>query len=232
MSSDTTITLTAHKRDLAGEKPNALRAAGQLPAVIHDHGKDSVHIVVDTKELSKVYAVAGRHHPVTVSVDGKNLTTIIKEVTYKPATNKPFHSVLQAVKANEAVKAEVPLKLVGEIPAEKASLLVLHNLEILEVEALPKDLVDVIEVDAGSLVAAGDKLTVADIKAPTGVVIKTDPEQLVAAVETPKDQIAEADAAAEELAADASGASTDEAEATPAAADSNDADAQGDNPEK
>lgn len=203
MSSDK-ITLTANKRDVLGKKVRGLRAEGRTPAVIHDRGKSSVHIAVEEGEFKKIFSSAGKHTPVTLKVDGKNYITLIKEVTYKPATNQVFHGIFQAIKANEAVKAEIPVTLVGEeIPAEIAGLLVLKQLEHVEVEALPADLVDAIEVDATSLAEAGDKLTVADLKAPSGVEIKTDPEQTIATVEVPKDQVAEADAAAAGLAEDA-----------------------------
>lgn len=206
-----TLVLDAKKRDLSAEKPNAIRAAGNAPAVIHDHGKDSHHIVVAQADLKKVYSHAGKHAPVELNVDGTKYTALIKEVTHKPASSIVYHTVFQAVKANETVSAEIPLKLTDEIPAEKASLLVVTGIDHVEVEALPKDLVDFIEVDASVLVQPGDKITVADLKAPTGVVIKTDEEQLVASVEVPKDQVAEADAAAAELAED-SGKSTAEDE--------------------
>lgn len=197
------IILDAKKRDLDGPKPNALRAEGNTPAVIHDHGKDSHHIIVPERELKKVYSQAGKHAPVELNVDGKKYTTLIKEVTHKPASSVLYHTVFQAVKANETVTAEIPLKLSEDIPAEKASLLVVTGIDHVEVEALPKDLVDFIEVDASVLVEAGDKIHVSDLKAPAGITIKTDSEQLVASVEIPKDQVAEADAAAAELAEDA-----------------------------
>ncbi len=235
MSTDT-ITLAAQKRDILGKQVRALRAGGQLPAVIHHHGKESIHITVDEKDLRKVYSAAGRHHPVDLTVDGKKFTTLIKEVTQKPASAKIYHSVFQAIKANELVKAEIPLKFVGEeIPAEKANLMVLHNLEIVDVEALPRDLVDVIEVDVTVLAEVGDKITVADLKVPSAMTIKTDPEQVIASVEMPKDQIAEADAAAEELAADAAESGDAEAggeEAGEASGDSGDSNAASDGESK
>lgn len=194
------LILKAKKRDLAGEKPNAIRSAGNTPAVVHDHGKESHHVSVESSELQKVFRSAGKHHTVELDVEGKKFTTLIKEVTYKPASHKTYHAVFQAVKANEKVTAEIPLKLTGDIPAERASLLVMLTLDHLEVEALPKDLVDVIEVDGAGLIESGDKLTVADIKLPEGISARTDLEQLVAIVETPRDQIAEADAAAAEQA--------------------------------
>jgi len=76
------------------------------------------------------------------------------------------------------------------------SLLVLHTLDTVEVEALPANLPDELTVDGTKLVEIGDKLSVADIVAPAGVKIMTEPEQTIAVVEEPKDQMAEA--AAEE----------------------------------
>lgn len=203
MSSDT-ITLAAKKRDVLGKKVRGLRAEGKTPAVVHDHGKQSMHIEVEERELKKVFSSAGKHHPVVLNIDGKPHTTIIKEVTNKPASAQIYHTVFQAVSANETVKTEVPIKLVGEdIPAEIAGLLILQNLDHVEVEGLPKDLIDVLELDSTGLAEAGDKITVADIKVPAGIEIKTDLEQVIATVEVPRDQVAEADAAAAELAADA-----------------------------
>jgi large subunit ribosomal protein L25 len=197
-----TITLTAKKRDILGKKLHQLRAAGEAPAVVHDHGKESVHVSVGQADIKKVFSQAGKHHPVVLKVDGKNYTTLIKEIVYKPATQIITHTVFQSVNANETVSAEIPVQLVGEIPAERAGLLVLHGIDRVEVEALPKNLVDVIEIDASVLAEVGDRLHVSDLKIPSGMTIKTDPDQVVASVEQPKDQVAEADAAAAEQAAE------------------------------
>ncbi|MGI9027437.1 MAG: 50S ribosomal protein L25 [Candidatus Saccharimonadales bacterium] len=201
--SNKTITLTASKRDILGKQVRGLRNDGQTPAVVHDHGKDSIHIAIEERELKKAYHAAGKHHMVTLNIDGKAYTTLIKDVTYRPATSQLYHTVFQSVKADETVKAEIPIHLTGEIPAERASFLVLQSLNSVEVEALPKDLVDALDVDATVLEKPGDTITVADLKVPTGVEIKSDPELTIATVEMPRDQIAEADAAQAELAADA-----------------------------
>lgn len=220
MSTDT-ISLAAKKREVLGKKLGTLRAAGDMPAVVHDHGKDSLHITVGQAEMKKAFSQAGKHHPVKLSIDGKQYTTLIKEVVHKPASQIILHTVFQSVNANETVSAEIPVQLVGEIPAERINLLVLTGIDYVEVEALPKDLVDAIEIDASTLAEVGDRLHVSDLKAPAGITIKTDPEQVIASVEQPKDQAAEADAAAAELAADAADSGDAEAptEATESADD-------------
>ncbi len=199
MSDD--ITLQAKKREVLGKQVKKLRNEGFVPAVIHNHGQASVHVSVATSDLKKAFADAGKHAPVKVDVDGKKYTTLIKEVTHVPATSKVSHTVFQAIRADEKASTEVPLNLSEDNPATKASLLVLQKIDHVEIEALPSDLIDVIEVDTSTLVEVGDKITVADLKVPSTITIKTDPEQAIATVEMPKDQIAEADAAAAETAA-------------------------------
>lgn len=196
MSED--ITLSAQKREVLGKQVKSLRAGGQTPAVVHQKGEDSLHVSVDSLAFKKAYSTAGKHHAIKLDVDGKKYTTIIKEVVNAPASSLVHHAVFQAIREDEKVTTDIPVKLVGEIPAEKASLLVLKSLDHISVEALPGDLIDAAEVDASTLVEVGDKLHVSDIKLPTTITIKTDPEQTVATVEMPKDQIAEADAALEE----------------------------------
>lgn len=203
------ITLTAKKRDVLGKQVRQLRRAGQTPAVIHEKGQASLHVAVDSAAFKKVFRAAGRHHAIKVDVDGKKYTTMLKEVTNAPASYNFYHAVFQAIKENVAVVAEIPLKLSGEVPAERAGLLVLTHLDYVEVEALPKNLLDSIEVDASSLAQDGDKLHVSDIKVPATITIKNDSAYVIASVETPKDQVAEADAALEEQAA-AEGAMEDE----------------------
>lgn len=210
MSED--IVLKAKKRDEFGRKVKALRNNGDTPAVIHDHGKDSIHVSVTELELKKAFRAAGKHAPVKLDVDGKKYTTLIKEISYKPGTTRTLHGVFQAVSADEKVSAEIPVRIVGEIPAERASLLVLKSLDTVEVEALPKDLIDVLEVSGDKLAEVGDKLHISDLTPPSGVTIKAEPEQTIATVEMPKDQIAEADAALEEQKAAEGALAEEEAE--------------------
>lgn len=196
MSED--IVLSAQKREITGKQVKQLRNDGQTPAVINERGKDSINVSVPALEFKKAFSSAGKHHAIKLDVEGKKYTTIIKEVVNAPASSVVHHAVFQTIKEDEVITTQVPLKLVGEIPAERASLLVLKNLDHITIEALPKDLIDIVEVDASSLAEVGNKLHVSDIKLPGTITIKDDPEHVIATVEMPKDQVAEANAALEE----------------------------------
>lgn len=202
MSSDT-IDLTLEMRTTLGKGLGQLRRDGKVPAVIHDHGKASIHVMANTAATAKVCQQAGKHHPVQLTVEGKRHLALIKDTVFEPTRRNLRHVVFQAIKQNETVSAEIPVVLSGEAPAQKLNMSILQQIDVVEVEALPRDLIDSLEVKVDGLAEVGDKITIADIIVPKGITITADPELIIAIVEMPKDQLAEADAAAESLAADA-----------------------------
>lgn len=202
MSSDT-IAVDLQERAILGKGLAGLRKQGLVPAVIHDHGKESIHVMGSYTGLLKAYEQAGRHHPIQLSVGKQQHLALIKDADFEPTKHLLRHVVFQAIDKDEKAEAEIPVVLVGDIPAEKKSLMVITGIDEVEVEALPKDLPDELKADASVLSEVGDKLYVSDLIVPTGVTVLTDPETMVAMVEMPKDQIAVADAAAESLADDA-----------------------------
>ena len=202
--SDNTIELKLKPRTKVGKGLKALRRSGTVPAVIHNHGNESIIAEGDYRDFEVTYSTAGKSQTVNLNLDGKNYLAIIRNVDFDPIKHQIRHIVFQALKQNEAIETEIPLVYADtEIPAEKKSLMVLKELDEIVVKALPKDLPEKIEVDLSSLENAGDVVRVESIKAPSGVTIVTSPDTPVAIVEVPKDQIAEADAAAEAIAENA-----------------------------
>lgn len=178
-----TISLSLSPRDAVGKKVRGLRRGGLVPAVIHDHGKDSILGSAKYLELEKILHKAGKHHPVELKVGGKERLVLIKDIDVDPTKRTLRHVVFQAIKQDEKVTAEVPLHIMGEIPAERISLMVLKNIEHVEVEALPRDLPDSLKIDGSVLAEVGDRISVSDLKPPAGVTILTEPEQVIAMVE-------------------------------------------------
>lgn len=189
--SDQGITLELQKREIVRKGLAKLRHDGLVPGVIHDHGKPSIHVQADYQILARVYSQAGKHHMVELKIGPKTDSAIIKDVNFDPVKNRIRHIVFQAVRQNETIETDIPVVLDGEIPAEKAGLMIINGATSIKVESLPKDLPDEIKIDATSLAEIGDKITVADIVAPSGVTILTEPETPIASVEETKEQISE-----------------------------------------
>jgi large subunit ribosomal protein L25 len=178
---------------------NALRREGFTPGVIHNHGQDSVHVMAKEMELTKVYSAAGKHHPLELSVGEQKYLALIKDAHFNPVKRRLEHVVFQAIKRNEKVEAEVPIHLEGEIPAEKVGLMLLRQLDTVQIEAFPRNLPDSLKVDASKLVELHDKITVADLEIPEGVIVLTDLEHPIATVAESRAHAAEeAEAEAEE----------------------------------
>lgn len=220
MSQDV-ISLTLEPRSVTGKAVKHLRKAGTVPAVIHDHGKESVLVQVEYMPLLKVWQKAGKHHPVALKAGTHNYTALIKNATFDPKKHTLTHIVFNAVKANEKVEAEVPIRAVydegNEVsPAERNGLIVLSQLDVVLVAAIPAKLPDVLEYNAEKLLEAGDHATVADLVVPDGVEIKTEAEHTIATVFEPSALQAANEAAAGDAELEAPAAEGEEAEAAEA----------------
>lgn len=167
------ITLNLDERSVHGKKVARLRRDNLVPGVVYGQGFEPISVQAVQQVIDKVYRAAGKHHPVHITIGSKKKIAMIKDVDVDPLKNVVRHVAFHAVKQNEKIEAEVPVRLVGEgeSAAEKAGLIILQTLEKLEVKAFPMDLPDALEVSIVELSEAGDRVTVADIKLPENVEI-------------------------------------------------------------
>ncbi len=167
------ITLKLDVRSVHGKKVAQLRKDGIIPGVLYGQGMDPIAVQASIQDMEKVVREAGRHSPISMTVDGKKKIAMIKEVSVDPARHEISHVAFHAVKQNQPITAVVPIVLVGgsESEAEKAGLIVLQNLEEIEVKALPMDLPEALELDTSKLKEAGEKVLVKDIAVPANVEI-------------------------------------------------------------
>jgi large subunit ribosomal protein L25 len=194
------VLLEVNKRAVLGKAVKRLRKDGLVPGVIHDHGKESVHVEGVYLDVVKAFQKAGKHHPVSLKAGDHTYTVLIKSIDVDPRKHQVRHVVFNAVKANEKVTAEIPVRIRfsegnESTPAERAGLVVLNQLDAVEVEALPHDLPDFLEFDGEKLVQVGDSITVADLIVPATVTVKIDPAHPLATVFEPSALQAANDAA-------------------------------------
>lgn len=202
MSQDS-ISLTLESREVTGKAVKHLRSNGQLPAVIHDHGKPSIVVQGNYVQMFKVWQQAGKHHPVEIKTGDQSFTALIKTAEFDPKKHQLTHLVFNAVDKDQKVDAEIPVHpryAEGNeaSPAERSGLIVLSQLETVQVKAIASKLPDFLEYDAEKLVEIGDHVTVASLVAPEGVEIQTEPEHAIATVYEPSALAAANEAAAGE----------------------------------
>ena len=132
---------------------------------------EPVSVQADSVVMSKVYAAAGKHAPVHLTIGSKKKIAMIKDVETDPVKRRINHVSFHAVNQNETVVAEVPIHLIGEgeSEAEKAGLIILQNLDVVEVRALPMDLPDAINISIAHFKEAGERVVLGDAELPEGV---------------------------------------------------------------
>lgn len=205
--------LTVEKRSISGKKVKKLRKEGILPANIYGKDIKSLSVQLPQKEFEKIFKEVGETGLVDVHLNGELKPSLIHNVQMDYLHNLPLHADFFQVNLKEKVKTMVPIKTLGEPKAVSDKLgLLLQPLSEVEVEALPTDLPEYIEVNVESLATVNDQMAVSDIKAPSGVTILTDPSQVVVKIGELISKEAQAQAAAEAQAAEAAKAAAPTAE--------------------
>lgn len=195
------INLKLEIREQQGKKVANLRRDGFVPGVIYGHGFEPILVKSEYNVIEKIVRDAGKHTPVHVTIDGKKKITLIKDIDREPVRSRIRHVSFHAVNANDIVQAEVPIHLIGEgeSAAEKAGLIVLQAIEVVEIKAKPADLPDALEVSIVDLATDDDKILLKDVPLPEGVEFadnEQDLELVVANVYEPAALEAANDAAA------------------------------------
>lgn len=204
-------TLKGESREIVGRKVKKLRDDGLLPVTVYGKKVDSQNLVVSASDFAKTYMETGETGLIELAVGSDLKPVLVHHVQRDPVRNTILHVEFHQVDLKEKVHANVPLVLVGEAPAvaQKVGVL-LTLLSEIEVEALPTDLPEKIEVDVTSLAEVGQELKVSDLRAPSGVAVLSDAAISVVKVgelvsKEAEEQAAAEVAAAEEAAAPAEG---------------------------
>ncbi len=185
------ITLEVKPRE-AKTKLAVLRKAGQMPAVYYGRKQASAPIAVSAVAFLKVLKRAGESSVVSLKTKEGVLDSLIYDVDRDPVTGVPRHADFYVFEKGQKIKVKIPLEFTGVAPAVKdLGGVLVKVLREVEVEAAPKDLPHVLHVDIGKLVNFESQVLVKDIALPEGVVLVEKPDEVVASVYEPKDEVIE-----------------------------------------
>ena len=148
-----------------------LRKTGMVPGIVYGAGKDPEMIsVAHNILLQHLEHEAFYSHILTLNVDGKSQKVVLKDLHRHPA--KPFiiHMDLLRVSDSDKIKMHVPLHFLNEARAVgvKAGGMLSKEITDVEIQCLPKDLPEYIEVDLADL-DIGQAVHLSDINVPAGV---------------------------------------------------------------
>lgn len=176
------IELHATRRDVLGKKVRFMRRNGITPVHLFGHNVDSLSLQCETVALKKALSQAGRTKIINLQVDRsrKTRTVMVREMQKNAISGDLLHVDLYQVIATEKIKVQVPIILSGEAPALKSKdNLLEHELMALNVECLPAQIPDRIQVDISALADDNSAIRLKDITLPEGVVSLLDAERIV-----------------------------------------------------
>lgn len=181
------------KRTVVAKQSKHLVKQWILPGVVYGrHLSSNLVIEFDKQEFLKLYKKAWETTPINLEGDGVKELVLIHDIQVHPVSNFLLHVDFLAVKADEKVRAEVPVILVWEsiLEKNKEAQIELVKDHVL-VEAFPLDLPHNIEIDKAQFTSIHGGLFVKDLNLWKKVVIKDDEELSLVSVVALTDEVEE-----------------------------------------
>lgn len=167
------IELNAELRtDLGKGASRRLRHAEKMPAILYGAGKDPVGLTLEQKAIRALQSNEAFYSSVLdLKVDGKAEQVIIRDVQHHPFRVELTHIDFLRVDAKSTLHVHIPLHYINEEKCPGVKQFggqVSHLVVEVEIECLPKDIPEFLEVDIIAM-NIGDILHLSDIKVPKGV---------------------------------------------------------------
>jgi large subunit ribosomal protein L25 len=197
MASQTTK-LSISPREVSNSRATRrLRRSGQVPGVLYGGGDDALPFAVDERELR--HALAARGAVVELDLSGKATPAVLKDAHRHPVRGQTLHVDFLRVRLDVAIHAIVALELVGgeDAPGTKEGGVLEHVTREVNIEALPNDIPERLELDVSQM-EINDTVFLSAVNVPSSLTVLDDVEETVVATLTPPRLQAELDALDEE----------------------------------
>jgi large subunit ribosomal protein L25 len=207
------VVLSARNRQSKGSvEARKIRRAGRIPAVLYGRSGKAISIDLDALEFTNGVKNISESTIVKVDVDGKSYDAFVKDTQRNIVDGNILHVDFYEVESGIALRAKVSINLKGNAIGVREGGILEFPLHEIEVECLPKDLPERIEIDISTL-GANQSIHVRDIPLADTIRLISASDQVVALVKYAKEQ-----AAAAPTEAEAAAAAAGPAAATPEAA--------------
>jgi large subunit ribosomal protein L25 len=186
-------TLEAVKREGRGKnEANRLRAAGRIPAVVYGTRKEGkapqgVAVAVDPKSVLRIlHSDSGANTLINLKLDGSESRVMVKEYQLDPVTHALLHADFYQLAMDKAITVTVPIQLKGEPRGVKLQGGIVDFVSRdIEVECLPTDIPEHIDVDISELML-NEAIRVRDLAESPKWKAITEPETMIVHVVTIK----------------------------------------------
>jgi len=182
-----TITIQAERRSTFGKNANRrLRAQGRVPAILYGGAVASVPLVLDKKDIVRIMKTEARENTLfKVGFGGEVRDAMIKELQVDPVSDELIHADLVQIAMDKIIRVTVPILPKGEAVGVKTEggFVDFVTREI-EVDCLPKDIPERIEIDVTDL-HLHQSIKMEAVTPPPGVKFIGDPGTVLVLISLP-----------------------------------------------
>lgn len=177
-----TETLQIRKRE--GKKSlKSLREGNEMPAVFYGPKEESTPIAINADTFKKLWKEAGESTVIELKGDGIDKEVLIYDVDIHPVTGEPQHADFYVMEKGKKVTVNIPLEFVGISPAVKElGAILVKVIHEIEIEVLPKDLPQHIDVNIETLKDFESQILAKDITIPESAELITNGDDVIALV--------------------------------------------------
>ena len=180
--------LTGKIREANGKSAaRKLRTDECIPAIVYGIN-DNISLSVNPKEVKKLIDAKGRNVLIELKVEGDsadNRNVVLKEFQTHPLKPSWLHIDFLEIDVSKKIKVKVPIELIGVSPGEKQGGHVNHIIRALEIESLPQDIPEKVEVQMGE-VELNEMIRVSELKLDGSLTIVNNPNDVVVNVHLEK----------------------------------------------
>ena len=169
------VNLSAAERSSEGKSSNRnLRRSGFIPGVVYGGKEEPKKISIMEKDIVKASEVAGFATQILrISIEGKEVDVVIKEIQRHPATARVLHADFMRVDPDSKITLVVPIRTLNDencVGVKASGGQVNHLINDVEISCLASNLPEQLEIDVLEL-DIGDTVSLSEIKLPEGVEI-------------------------------------------------------------
>ena len=194
------VSLAASERQSEGKSANRnLRRSGYIPGVLYGGKDEPKKISIMEKDIVKATENAGFATQILqISMDGKDVDVVVKEIQRHPATSRVLHADFMRVDPDSKITLVVPIRTLNDescIGVKVNGGQVNHLINDIEISCLASNLPEQLEIDVQEM-DIGDTVSLSEIKLPEGVEITIlqqdeDRDQAVVSVTETREMIIE-----------------------------------------
>jgi large subunit ribosomal protein L25 len=167
-----------------------LRRAGKIPAVVYG-AKEPMMVAVSELEFSQKFKVISENIIVTLNLGNTTCDVLVKDYQEDLIKDKIVHLDFYAIDPNRVLRTHVPVRLFGNPKGVKEGGILEQLLHEVEVECLPKNMPEKIELDTTEL-DIHHSIHIRDLQALVDVRFMDAPDQVICHVVTKAAEIEEA----------------------------------------